>query len=156
MDGHDATIALRREKGGEEVKIIALTASAFEEEREKVMEAGFDDFLRKPYREADLFGLMEKHLGVRFLYGEKNASPAALPELTAGQLEKAVTAEALAAPLPEELERQMLELDPEQARTAVRKVREHDGTLADALGYMVDRFRFEEVLSLLEKVRDGK
>ncbi len=30
--------------------------------------AGCDDFLRKPYRESDIFETMEKHLGIRFVW----------------------------------------------------------------------------------------
>ena len=33
--------------GGNETKILALTASAFEEDRRKVLAAGCDDFVRK-------------------------------------------------------------------------------------------------------------
>ena len=41
---------IRELEGGREVKIVAVTASAFASQREEVLAAGFDDFLRKPYR----------------------------------------------------------------------------------------------------------
>ena len=51
MGGVEAAQEIRALEGGREVKIVALTASAFAKEREDVLAAGLDDFLRKPYRQ---------------------------------------------------------------------------------------------------------
>jgi DNA-binding response OmpR family regulator len=40
---------------GAEPKIIAVTASAMDENRKALMEIGADDFISKPFREAELF-----------------------------------------------------------------------------------------------------
>ena len=50
MDGLEATRRIRELPGGKEVKIVAVTASAFMEQRDEILKAGMDDFLRKPYR----------------------------------------------------------------------------------------------------------
>ncbi len=42
--------------------IIAVTASALEEERAVVKKVGCDDFLRKPFREANIFAIMNNIL----------------------------------------------------------------------------------------------
>jgi CheY-like chemotaxis protein len=63
MDGFAATREIRRhESGGERTPIIALTANALEEEREKCFEAGMDDHLAKPFRKSDLKNLLDKWL----------------------------------------------------------------------------------------------
>jgi CheY-like chemotaxis protein len=54
-----------------QTKIIALSASSFEEERTVALAEGCDDFLRKPFREVEIFEMMHKHLGVRFVYEEE-------------------------------------------------------------------------------------
>ncbi|BAU43194.1 response regulator [Leptolyngbya sp. O-77] len=49
-------------------KIIALTADAFEETRATALEAGCDDFIRKPVQESLLLTKIAEHLGVQYIY----------------------------------------------------------------------------------------
>lgn len=58
-DGLEATRLIRTYS--KQVPIIALTAYAFESDREKAMEAGCNDFLSKPVSEVDLIKLLEKY-----------------------------------------------------------------------------------------------
>ncbi|MFN6561965.1 MAG: ATP-binding protein [Nostoc sp. ChiSLP01] len=46
--------------------IIALTASAFEEERQKTLSIGCDDFIRKPFTQEVLLEKMSEYLGVKY------------------------------------------------------------------------------------------
>jgi two-component system, sensor histidine kinase and response regulator len=63
MDGFAATREIRRrELPGKRTPIVALTANALDEEREKCFEAGMDDHLAKPFRKADLNRLLDKWL----------------------------------------------------------------------------------------------
>ena len=48
--------------------ILALTASAFEEDRQKILQIGCDDFVRKPFRTEELFAKMRQYLGVEYIY----------------------------------------------------------------------------------------
>ncbi|MFN6499587.1 MAG: PAS domain S-box protein [Nostoc sp. DedQUE01] len=51
--------------------IIALTAHAFEEQREAMIEAGCDDFINKPFRENELLEKLRKYLDVQYIYQEQ-------------------------------------------------------------------------------------
>jgi signal transduction histidine kinase/CheY-like chemotaxis protein len=83
MDGHEAIRRIRAAGGGKEVKIIAVTASAMDENRQDLLGIGADDFIGKPFHEAELFQKIHTHLGVEFLYAEEAApAPEELAELT--------------------------------------------------------------------------
>jgi CheY-like chemotaxis protein len=55
MDGYEATGAIRRlEESQRHVPIIALTAEAMDDARERCLQAGMDDHITKPIRPKDL------------------------------------------------------------------------------------------------------
>jgi CheY-like chemotaxis protein len=58
MDGREATRKIRALPCGEAVKIVALTASAFKEQRKSILQAGCDDVVLKPFQAHELFDAM--------------------------------------------------------------------------------------------------
>jgi CheY-like chemotaxis protein len=65
MDGYQATAEIRRlHKEGvlRRIPVIALTANALPEDRERCLAAGMDDYLSKPIARDDLYAMLEKHL----------------------------------------------------------------------------------------------
>lgn len=65
MDGYEVTRFIRKKekKINEHVPIIALTANALENDRDKCINAGMDDYLAKPFTEQELYTVMDKFLG---------------------------------------------------------------------------------------------
>jgi two-component system, sensor histidine kinase and response regulator len=66
MDGLEATKAIReREKGtNSRVPILAMTAYAMKDDKEKCLEAGMDGYVSKPINTQELFETIENLLGV--------------------------------------------------------------------------------------------
>jgi CheY-like chemotaxis protein len=61
MDGFEATRAIRaQEAPGQHVPIVAMTAAAFDGDRERCLAAGMDDYLAKPVRLGDLAACLEE------------------------------------------------------------------------------------------------
>src|SRR5271168_2377186 len=95
MDGHEAIRRIRAMPGGENPKIIAVTASAMDENRQELLQIGADDFISKPFREVELFQKIHAHLGVEYLYAEEPTA--------AGQEEAAEIMPESVAGLPHDL-----------------------------------------------------
>ena len=59
--------------------VVALTASAFDEDRDRFMVCGCDEFACKPFRAEELFAILERRAGLRFVRaGEASTSAVAL------------------------------------------------------------------------------
>ncbi|WP_218573034.1 ATP-binding protein [Pseudomonas sp. gcc21] len=63
MDGYETTRRIREQAHWATLPVIALTANALEEDRERCTEAGMDDYLVKPFKREDLQAMMNKWLG---------------------------------------------------------------------------------------------
>jgi len=66
MDGYESTRRIRALSGGDNVKIVALTASAFREQYEQILAAGCDDMVLKPYRAQEIYDTLAKQLDLCF------------------------------------------------------------------------------------------
>ncbi len=60
MDGYTAEIRRREEDTGKHVPIIAVTAKAFEQDRQKCMESGMDDYVPKPVKPRELLAVLTR------------------------------------------------------------------------------------------------
>ena len=76
MNGYEATTEIKKHLQGQATTVIALTASALEEERVVIISAGCDDFMRKPFQEEVLWEKIAQYLGVQYLYEEGTKSGA--------------------------------------------------------------------------------
>ncbi len=73
MDGLEATRIIRekeRLKDGQPIHIVAVTANAFESDRENCLAAGMDDYLSKPFDDEQLSALIDRWLPQTTLDGE--------------------------------------------------------------------------------------
>ncbi|MFZ4398721.1 MAG: PAS domain S-box protein [Bacteroidales bacterium] len=68
MDGYEATRLIKATKKGKQIPIIALTASSFEDERKEIETLGMEGYIRKPFRESELFNTIGKILKIRYVY----------------------------------------------------------------------------------------
>jgi CheY-like chemotaxis protein len=74
MDGLEASVAIRELAQGRRLPpIVALTANAFREDKERCLAAGLDDYLAKPFHKSDLTALIERWDRPRGGPGEKAA-----------------------------------------------------------------------------------
>ncbi len=150
MDGYEATRQIKATAAGQTTKIIALTASSFEEERAIILAAGCDDYLRKPFREEELFELMSKHIGVRFVYEEDKQSSIDNLQSTIDNALVALPAEWLA-----NLKQGAEEVDVELLFSVIEQIRGRDAALAAALTRLVEDFEYDGILAIIQHIKRG-
>ena len=142
MDGYEAAAKIRQLKGGHDVKIIALTASAFREQHSSIINAGCDALLVKPFHIPEIFATLTKNLGVKFIYRDNSPTSASIPTVTLEMLTK----------LPSELRQQLheaaLTLDTEETDAVIAQIRPLASDVADALHALVQHYQFDQIIHL--------
>lgn len=146
MDGYEATRIIKSTVKGQATAVIALTASVLEEDRAIVLSAGFDDFVRKPFREHLIFDILAKHLGVNYVYADSlvHSEDEYLSELTHKHFQIMPT-EWL-----EKLSDAALEADSAQVLALIQEIPSAEVVLIKGLGKLVRQFQFELILNLIE------
>ena len=69
LDGSEAIQRIRDQLAGRPMVLVVVTASAFEENRQRSIDAGADDFLSKPFRVEQLLRTLQRHLELQWEYG---------------------------------------------------------------------------------------
>ncbi|MBI4694132.1 MAG: response regulator [Gammaproteobacteria bacterium] len=138
MDGYEATRRIRALPGGAAVRIVALTASAFREDRGAILAAGCDDVLAKPMDETLLLETMSRLLRLVYRY-EPAAVPAAAHEPDLG---------AVPAALRDELARAAELLDMDEVARLVVRLRALDDTLAEQIEILAGAYRYDRIAAL--------
>ncbi len=70
LDGFEATRQLRNIPQTKEIPVIAISASVFDYHQQDSVDAGCNDFLPKPVRADHLFDLLQKYLGLTWIYDQ--------------------------------------------------------------------------------------
>jgi CheY-like chemotaxis protein len=152
MDGYEAIQLIKSSPQGDAVVIVGLTASAFEEDRVRVIQQGADDFVRKPFKASDIFDVVQRHLGVRYVYASQGPAPA--PAIfndicpTDGPLAE------LMASMPADILRRLREAtelsDIAMIDQVITEIRTDNETLADSLTELAENFAYDKILNLVE------
>jgi two-component system sensor histidine kinase/response regulator len=168
MDGYQATQWIRMEEGKvnsqnqqesntctqskRRTKIIAITASAFDEQKEMILAAGCDDFVSKPFREDTIFAKIAKHLGVQYQY--------AMPEMPLTTLEQntgfpgcLTRIEQMSPAWITALHQAAIEVDAEAIWQLIQQIPESQPDLATGLSALVRSYDFDRILELTESTR---
>jgi PAS domain S-box-containing protein len=151
MDGYEATRRIRALPGGREVKIVALTASALQEQKEKILAAGCDAVVLKPFQEYEIFDTMAQYLESHYTYEERADTSTSEPT--------EIDPEAVSS-LPPELRERIrmaaVALNTKAFDAALDSVRDQQPALADGLAELEKEFRFDVIQTLFTQQADKK
>jgi signal transduction histidine kinase/CheY-like chemotaxis protein len=141
MDGHEAIRKIRAAPGGAEPRIIAVTASALDENRQELLEIGADDFIGKPFQEVELFQKIRVHLGVDYVYADDDV-PEEATDLTPQSLMS------LEPDLIHQMREAVLGADLDQLLAKILEVEPLAPEVARGLRSLAERFEYQELLDL--------
>ncbi|MFB2835300.1 PAS domain S-box protein [Floridanema evergladense] len=152
MDGYEATRQIRNKANNSSIftKIIALTASAFEEQRTTIITAGCDDLVSKPFREQVIFDKLTEHIGVRFIYAEESENQKAEETVVSGKDLKPSDLSVMPSEWLAELHQASLEVDAEKINQLITQIPPSHQLLIEGLTDLVRRFCFDEIYELTE------
>lgn len=158
LDGYKATRQIRkaerhRAENLPPCKIIAITASAFEDQKLKILAAGCDDWIRKPVREQTIFDKLTEHLNVQYVYDDEGtlsgqsyqSSPCV--DLEASHLNVMPIAWLT------ELHQAAFAVDSDRILQLIAQVPPLHDTLVAGLTELVRQFYFDEILELVEQAQ---
>ena len=148
MDGIEAIRRMREEKNGRRVKIIGITAGAFDDRRQKTLDAGSDDFIRKPFQPAALIEKISLLVGAEFDYEEGKWE-----EPLAEKAPETLPAQAVSA-LPEDLANDLTEAalhaDYDRLLELIQRAECINLPLAKALRRKAEEFAYQSILDLMK------
>jgi PAS domain S-box-containing protein len=147
MDGYAATRAIRARPAPGRMVIVAVTASAFDEARDAIFEAGADGWLRKPCREAELLEEIRRHLRIEYRYDQERTST--LPTSRRSSAPPS-------GPLAHELRAALLGAahiaDYERLKELIARIPPEHAPLSEELGRLAERFAYDQIGDLLRSV----
>lgn len=144
MDGYEATRRLKASASGPPV--IAVSASALAEERERILATGAVELICKPFRESELFQVIGRSLGIGYRYGGKIVISTP-DEEAIGLLPEDL--KVLPEALREELRCALLALNVEAIRETIGRISVHNKPLAETMDRLEKEYQFEILLGLL-------
>lgn len=161
MDGYQATRQIKSTTKGQATVIVAVTASALEEDRTIILSEGCDGYIRKPFQEADILEALNKHLGVQFLYksveraGNTMGGPAAeasLPSTDHPELVRALAVQTADWRL--RVQQAAILGDVGLLLLLVEEIKEAHPALAEALASLARNFEHEQIISWIQQAED--
>lgn len=150
MDGCHATRLIKATPQGQNTVVIALTASVFEENKQKILEAGCNDFVRKPFRQNEVLEKITKYLGVQYVPVVHDSHPddqaQELPprseQLNIDQLRVMPTA------WLEEVRQRAHQGNDLLLLKLIQQIPPEHQTIADDLTCLVENYQFEQLAQL--------
>jgi PAS domain S-box-containing protein len=154
MDGYEATKQIKSHLRGQATAIIALTASAFEEDRSMVLSAGCDDFIRKPFQKDELLSKIGQHLGAVYIYAEGNRETSGVRQKPESILPSADLREHLAQMSPEwvaEVYSAASQGSDDIILELLERVPPENAPLVEVLGDLANNFQFDKIMRLTQQ-----
>ncbi|PSB14309.1 hybrid sensor histidine kinase/response regulator, partial [filamentous cyanobacterium CCP2] len=154
MNGYEATRQIRLQEAAEQrspTPIIALTAYAFEADRQASLQAGCNEHITKPFNETALLEAIARYLNVRYRYCNRSQeiSPSLQKNLTFQDLK------IMPDEWPSKVHEAALDLQDEQLYQLIAQIPDSEQWLIEAMTSLVDSLQFEAIATLTQSQEES-
>ncbi len=151
MDGYEATRRIHamqlKSAATKCVPIVALTAHALEEEQERILASGCTNVVKKPFHAQKIFAMMEKHLGLAYVYEKE---PAREEDANIEEQVSPARLATLPTDLKQQLHKAVVRLDTRRTQKLIKQISEHDTQSAAVFKSLADNMQYHRLLACLE------
>ena len=156
MNGYQAVEIIRQQEqkmGFTPTKIIAVTASIFDEQADNICQFGFDDIVRKPFTEDIIFEHLQSNLQLEYIYDEstKDAS-VVLPLSVDDLLQEDILSNEMGKMSLDWLHQVIASASrgsDDELLMLIEEIPSHLINLREVLNHLTNEFLFEEIIDLI-------
>ncbi|WP_017306948.1 PAS domain S-box protein [Spirulina subsalsa] len=149
LDGYEATKKIRQIEAENKIKnpvyIIALTANAFDEQKQQALDLGCNDFIHKPLEISSILETTAEYLGLNYTYAEED-TVTSINQDTEFYIKQC-------SHLPEDWKNRILEaifsLDLSQIQELTQEISEQEPELTALLKTYINNYDYNSILTLL-------
>jgi CheY-like chemotaxis protein len=145
LDGLSATRQIRANAAGPQPRIVMLTASAFAEERQEALNAGADEFMRKPVEQDRLYAVLEQQLGLHFVRRHHSARQHLPSPLSRADLEL------LEPSLRRQLKIALQELNLSRVALLLAPLPPQLAGVVERIEHMIQLYQYPQLCALLDE-----
>ena len=151
MDGREAITTIVEEFGQERFKIVTITASAMQHEREQFFKLGSHEVILKPFQADEVFECLKNLLNIDYIYSDalqKNTEPKVAHDMDYSQMH-----------IPKDIHHSLKEAAQLHYVTGIRQslpllveTGEEGKKLADNLNLCLKNYDMKKILSILDQI----
>ncbi len=162
MGGMEAIQKIKSSPQGKQTKIIALTASAMEKNKQEILSTGCDHFVTKPFYQQNLLEKIEQHLGIQLVRESDESkvaelqSPDKIPAASdSSELSEEIlkNLQAMPATWLQQLQEAAIQGDDSWVLQLLEQIPSEYHSLSTTLANLAHYFQFETIVSAIENVQ---
>ena len=146
MDGVESLKRIKNIDKNNRCKIVALTASALEEEKDSIIAYGFDGFIRKPFIDHEIFDTMKQLLNLEYIY--ETQSTESKSEIS--ESEFILLSKSLSPEFKQNLANAVLRLNIDQIKEIISELETTNQNLYNYFTNLIVDLNYQKILDVLE------
>jgi signal transduction histidine kinase/CheY-like chemotaxis protein len=152
MDGMEATKRIKATPECKDIPVIAVSASALDEQQAKIIANGAVSFIKKPVREEELFEEIGGRLGLTYIYKKNDTK---ISESIESVSLKSSDIMNIPEFLRSEIYLAVVIGNIEKLKSLMEDVKEFDSRLSDALGELLGNFDLKTLQNLFKEQEEN-